>query len=76
MKGSYPLGRAQWRIIHILLDDGGDMTTTEIAEELRWPTNRAWRKLLTLVDRGLVEEEKTGRGRGHATIWRLRTWAS
>ena len=68
MRGSYPLGTAQWRVLHHFLDDGGDLTTAEVAALMGWPMNRTLRTLRSLCDRSLLESERAGR----SLVWRLR----
>lgn len=72
---AYALGRVQWDCLKSLLNDGGQLSTRDIADDVGINPKRARRALVSLKKRNLVEEEVVRPKRNppaKISLWTLR----
>lgn len=73
---TYSLGATQWKMLHALLDDGGALTTSEIAEAASVEPKRARKALVSLEARNLIRSETVPqRAVGFRRIPKTTLWA-
>lgn len=64
------MNRRTWQILILLFQDGGQVSTREVAEDVKCSTNSAAGALSTLLRKGLVHKEiVTERSNRKAALW-------
>lgn len=70
--GFYALGATQWKCLHVLLTDGGQLTTAEIAEAIGHSPKRTRTALVALADRNLLRTEIVKGPTPPTTLWAIK----